>query len=338
MKVLILYVGGTIGMQPTSQGYAPVAGYLTEQLPLILRQHHSELPVVDILEYSPLLDSANTVPQDWVNIATDIVKHYAAYDGFLVLHGTDTMAYTASALSFMLQHLAKPVICTGSQLPLCHVRSDAMQNIIDSLLYIKHYSISEVCLYFDRVLLRGNRSRKTDASQIHAFTSPNYPVLGHSGVELQLSSHLVLAKPSAPLQLQVIHHPLIAHMSLFPGISVTILQAILEQPLDGLVLATYGAGNAPSDPRLLKTLQEATHRGITILNVTQCWQGGVDMKEYATGQMLAECGVLSGYDMTPEAALTKLYYLFSTDLSRAEIRRLAEQNIRGELTSATLEI
>ncbi len=332
-KVLVINTGGTIGMQATAHGYAPAIGYLTQTLPLLLKPYAQDLPTITILEYSPLMDSANMAPTDWVKIANDIAKHYDHYDGFLVLHGTDTLAYTASALSFMLEHLAKPVICTGSQLPLGHVRTDAMQNIIDSLLYIQHYAIPEVCIYFDRELLRGNRSRKTDANRIHAFTSPNYPILGQSGVELSLYDHNLLSVPTTPMQLRLIRHPLIAHLNLFPGLSANILDALLTQPLDGLIIASYGTGNGPAQNQaFLTALRRASDRGLVIINVTQCWHGSVDMNGYATGQALAECGVLSGYDMTPEAALTKLYYLLSADLTLAQVKQQASKAIRGELT------
>lgn len=332
-NVLILYTGGTIGMSPTREGYGLTSGYLPQTLPTLLAPYADQLPRITIQEYQPLMDSANMSPTDWVTIAKDIARERLHYDGFLILHGTDTLAYTASALSFMLQNLDKPVICTGAQLPLFHARTDALQNIIDSLLFIQHHPIPEVCVYFDRVLLRGNRTRKTDASQIHAFTSPNYPALGHSGVSLTLQPDYVLPHPTQPFRLQLIHQPLIAYLPLFPGLSAQLLQAWLDQPLNGLVIGSYGTGNGPAhDQAILKTLRTANDRGIVMLNVTQCLHGCVNMKAYATGHAFADCGVLSGFDMTPEAALTKLYTLFSTGESLAHIKHLATQSLCGELT------
>lgn len=332
-SVLVLYTGGTVGMQKTDRGYALVSGYCTTQLQTLLKRIEADLPKIETREYQPLIDSANMSPREWSKIAQDIANEYDNYDGFIILHGTDTMAYTASALSFMLKNLGKPVILTGSQLPLNHPRTDAMRNIIDSLLYIQNHDIPEVCICFDRILMRGNRSRKLDASHIHAFMSPNYPVLGNSGFELSVHTQHLLKKPQAPFELELIKPAHLLYLPLFPGISSELIERLTSAPLQGLILGAYGTGNGPSEhPELLSVLKHAAARGVLILNTTQCLNGRVDMANYATGRALAECGLIDGSDMTPEAALTKMYYLLSQPLSGQEQARLAAQNLRGELT------
>jgi L-asparaginase len=331
-KVYIIYTGGTVGMQKTAKGFMPCPGFLTEQLHTQVQFKHESLPEFTVKEYSSLIDSSNIRPANWVEIARDIYEHYDQYDGFIVLHGTDTMAYTASALSFMLENLDKPVICTGAQIALGQLRSDAEKNIIDSLLIAGHQKIPEVCIYFNNVLLRGNRTQKVHANSMQAFDSPNYPKLGKVGIDIHINHALLLPKPTQELSLRVIKQPLIANLRLFPGISAKILEALFEQGIDGLVLDTYGSGNAPdNDPELLNCIKKACDSGVVIVNITQCLKGSVNMTGYATGSALAECGVISGFDMTPEAALTKLYYLFSADYSITEIRKLMQENLRGEL-------
>ncbi|MDF2529699.1 MAG: L-asparaginase, type [Gammaproteobacteria bacterium] len=331
-KVYILYTGGTIGMKKSAKGFIPAPGYLTEQLHDLAEFKHDSLPDFTVKEYPNLIDSSNMRPENWVEIARDIYEHYNEYDGFIVLHGTDTMAYTASALSFMLENLGKPVICTGAQIALGQLRTDSTKNIIDSLLIAANPNIPEVCIYFNNVLLRGNRSQKIHANSMQAFDSPNFPKLGKAGIDIHIKHSLLMPKPTQALSLRVIKQPLIANLRLFPGISATILDALFAQGIDGLVLDTYGSGNAPTnDPELLNSIRQACDHGVVIVNITQCLQGSVNMTGYATGTALADCGVISGHDMTPEAALTKLYYLFSADYSIAEIRKLMQENLRGEL-------
>ncbi|MDO8953475.1 MAG: asparaginase [Gammaproteobacteria bacterium] len=333
-NVLIIYTGGTIGMQKSAKGFIPVSGFLTQQLLSLPEFADPALPAFTVMEYSPLIDSSNMRPENWVQIAGDILENYNQYDGFIVLHGTDTMAYTASALSFMLENLAKPVICTGSQIALGQLRSDATKNIIDSLLIAGLNKIPEVCVYFNNILLRGNRTQKVHANSMQAFASPNYPDLGNAGITIHIHENHLQSMPKAALSLRVIKQPLIANLRLFPGISAKIFQALFDQGIDGLVLDTYGSGNAPNnDPELLACIKQACDKGVVIVNISQCAQGSVDMAGYATGTALADCGVISGFDMTPEAALTKLYYLFSADYSIADIRSLMQNNLRGELSS-----
>jgi len=331
-KIYVAYTGGTIGMKKSAQGYVPVAGHLSscvENMPEFFRD---EMPEFTISEYCPLMDSSNMTPSDWVTIARDIEENYADYDGFVILHGTDTMAYTASALSFMLQNLSKPVIVTGSQIPLAALRSDGQTNLLNSLYVAANYPIPEVGLFFNNTLYRGNRSTKADANGFNAFASPNYPSLLEAGIQIQLNAG-ELSEPSAH-SLKVIEmtpQP-IGVVMLYPGISAEIIQNQLQQPVKAMILQSYGVGNAPQDDALLASLKAGVDQGITILNCTQCFRGRVNMDGYATGNALAEIGIVSGSDMTIEAALTKLHYLLSQNLDQSKMQKLLQKNLRGELT------
>ena len=348
-RVLIIYTGGTIGMKQTPKGYAPVAGWMESQLRSIYAFQDPTAPPrtmppardgrvirYDIIEYEPLLDSANMETHHWVKIAKDIEKHYQEYDGFVVLHGTDTMAYTASALSFMLVNLRKTVVLTGSQIPLSEVRNDAESNLLGALTMAGLYEIPEVCLYFDNQLFRGNRCQKYDASGLGAFRSANLPPLATVGIHIDVAWHLVLAAPARPLMLRTIAEQNVVALRLFPGIRTEILNNFLQPPVKGVVLETYGAGNVPATrPDFMAVLKSATDRGIIIVNCTQCFQGSVT-SDYVAGAVLNQVGVISGHDMTPEAALTKLAYLLSqSELSTEQIKSYMLKNIRGELSSRT---
>jgi len=332
-SVYIAYTGGTIGMKKTAQGFAPEAGYLTRELKQLADLNRADMPNYVIHEYDHLIDSSNITPQDWFAIAEDIRQNYQNFDGFVILHGTDTMAYTASALSFMLEDLDKPVIVTGSQIPFGELRSDGRDNLITSVILAAEHSIPEVCLYFHDRLYRGNRAQKIDANNFHAFGSPNFPPLAKVGTTIELNKHVMIEANSRPFKVQKITPPPIAVVSIFPGMSAQMLSNLLIDPIRGLILQTFGMGNAPSnDSEFLKVLEDASQRGVIIVNITQCYRGSVDMEGYQTGNRLKQCGVISGYDMTTEAALSKLYYLFSLGLNNSDIKSKMQQNLRGELT------
>jgi L-asparaginase len=332
-RVYIAYTGGTIGMRRTDAGYSPAGGYLQQQMEAMPELAHPSIPSYTINEYAPLLDSSNMTPAEWVKIARDVAANYSRYDGFVVLHGTDTMAYTASALPFMLQGLHKPVLITGSQIPLCEVRNDARENLITSLLIAASYAIPEVCLYFGGRLLRGCRATKVSADGFAAFDSPNFPPLGTVGIDIEINWDLVRKPRAAKLAVQELTRPVVSALRLFPGISPELVRNVLRPPLQGLVLEAYGVGNGPDqDEEFLAALHDATKRGVVIVDCTQCLEGTVNLGEYATGSALADAGVISGYDMTAEAALAKLYYLFSRGLSPARVKREMQRDLRGEMT------
>ena len=321
-------------MRKAERGYKPVPGYLQTMMSAIPELTRRNMPLYDIREYSPLLDSSNMTPDDWLKIAEDVAVHYDSYDGFVVLHGTDTMAYTASALPFMLQGIQKPVIITGAQIPLCEVRNDARENLITAMLIAANFAIPEVCLCFGSRLLRGNRAVKVDAEGFDAFDSPNFPALGTVGIEIKINWDLVKppAKRTGPVTVRAMRESPVAVLRLFPGIPAGIVNNVLQPPLKGLVLESYGVGNGPQDADLLKGFKAATDRGVVIVNCTQCFKGSVNMEDYATGTALAEAGVISGFDMTVEAALAKMAYLFSRNLPTAVIQEKMQTDLRGELT------
>jgi len=321
-------------MRRTALGYAPAPGFLAEQMRAMPELADPLMPAYDIHEYEPLLDSSNMRPADWVRIGRDIVKHYDEYEGFVVLHGTDTMAYTASALPFFIHGLAKPVVITGSQIPLSEVRNDARTSLITSMLIASQANVPEVCLYFGSKLLRGCRSTKVHADGLEAFDSPNYPALGIVGVEVEIDATRVRPPRSgAPRLAELVREATVGAFRLFPGLSSELLRNVLQPPLEGLVLLAYGVGNGPDrDEGLLRVIREATDRGVVIVACTQCLRGSVHLGEYATGAALASAGVISGFDMTTEAALCKLYYLFSTGRRPDEVRRLMGKDLCGELT------
>ena len=331
-KIYIAYTGGTIGMTPSEHGYVPQKGFLTQCLADNAEFTRDEMPHYTINEYSPLIDSSDMKPNDWQRIADDIAARYDEYDGFVILHGTDTMAYTASALSFMFQNLSKPIIVTGSQIPFSQLRSDGQSNLQNALYIAANYQVNEVSLFFNNRLLRGNRSTKAYSDGFNAFDSPNLPELLTVGINIEVSDFVFNTIPPIGLAVEAITEQPIGVVMLYPGISATVVANIIKQPVKALIMLSYGVGNAPQDPQLLKVLTMANDNDIVIVNLSQCHRGRVNMSGYATGNSLMRCGVISGHDMTIEAALTKLHWLLSKNVSTNEIKQLMQQSVKGELT------
>lgn len=333
-RILILYTGGTIGMVPSTQGYQPAAGFEARLRQQLDHQQHKStvpLPEFDVLEFDTLIDSANLQPSDWSNIAHQLHQHWQNYAGFVVLHGTDTMAYTASALSFMLQGLDRPVIVTGSQIPLEQPRNDALGNLSASLILAARNDLFEVALYFDGKLLRGNRSSKIHSIAFSAFGSPNFPVLGEAGIYFTLAKNLLL--PAGTLQATIPHFnpEAVAVLPIYPGLQANVLNALLSNKPQGLILQSYGVGNPPStNTELMALIEQATRQGITVVNLTQCHQGPVVQGAYATGATLNNIGVVPGSDLTFEAAFTKLHWLLAQGFSTDQIRQHMADSLCGE--------
>ncbi len=338
-KVLIIYTGGTIGM-----GLNPHTGALE---PLNLDHLVSNLPElaylktdIDTYQFTPPIDSSDMTLRRWGQLVRIIAERYDEYDGFVILHGTDTMAYTASALSFMLENLTKPVVLTGSQLPIGQLRTDGKENLVTSIELASAYDeegfpmVPEVCIYFSGKLLRGNRSTKENADGFNAFNSFNYPILCEAGVEFHFYRHYI-RKPdyTKPMVPHVALDPNVVVFSLFPGIQENIVRHVLEAPeLRGIVMRSFGSGNAPQKPWLLKLLKDATKRGVTVVNISQCVAGSVKMGRYEASFQLKDAGLVSGYDSTVESAVTKLMFLQAKYNDCNVIRNLMNQNICGEIT------
>ncbi|KAF8544695.1 asparaginase-domain-containing protein [Trichophaea hybrida] len=363
-RVLIIMTGGTICMRASENGYVPATGFLgsclrprpsfndgspTKQVPVVVEDGRVEM--VDTLrtppskfsrrirfanlEFNPLLDSSSINAKGWGKIAKAIERNYQLFDSFVILHGTDSLAYTSSALSFMINNLGKPVILTGSQAPMTELHNDATDNLLGSLIIAGHYMIPEVCLFFNYKLYRGNRVTKTNAHDFAAFSSPNHPPLAKVGISTAIN-WTVVQRPSkiSPFSIQTdLKTSHVACLRIFPGLMPEMVRGILKLlGLRGLILETFGAGNAPEDTELIEVLREGIERGIVIVNVTQCQVGTVSPL-YASATALARAGVVFGLDMTTEAALTKLSCLLANpSLSSAEISRQMSLSLRGELT------
>ena len=338
-KVLLIYTGGTIGMNrnPQTKALEPFDfEHLLQNVPE-LNQFNTE---ISTYQFVPPIDSSDMSPNRWTDISHVIADHYDEYDGFVVLHGTDTMAYTSSAISYMLENLTKPVIFTGSQLPIGQLRTDGKENLITSieLAAAKHEDgtamVPEVGIYFNGHLMRGNRTTKQSADGFNAFESFNYPHLADAGVNIVYHADLI-QKPnfSQPMKPHFRLDNNVIIFSLFPGVREDLIRHIIATPnLRSIVMRTFGSGNAPQNPWLIKALREGTQNGKVIVNISQCLQGSVEMGRYDTGYQLKEAGVVSGYDSTVESAVTKLMYLQSHYDDPEQIRHYMQQNIRGEIS------
>ncbi len=336
-RILLIYTGGTIGMA-REYGTGTLVAFDFSRL----LEHIPELGQLDCsihtVAFTTPIDSSNMDLSHWQRLAEIIAEHYNSYDGFVVLHGSDTMSYTASALSFMLENLAKPVILTGSQLPIGDLRTDAKENLITSVQIAAlrrddRPMVQEVCLYFEYKLYRGNRTTKMNTEHFEAFDSPNYPPLAISGVHLKVNEQHLLRPARKAFKAHTRLNNRVGVLRLFPGIHPQWVNHVLQAPgLQALVLETFGAGNAPTEPWLLESLREAVKGGLYIINVTQCPGGSVLMGRYATSESLLRIPLINGRDITVEAALAKLMYLLGEEVPSSSFRTIFESPLRGEMS------
>lgn len=342
-SILIIYTGGTIGMMENPETGA-LENFDWEQL----RRYVPELKRfgyrIDTQSFDPPIDSSNMTPCDWQKIVHIIEEHYDDYDGFVVLHGTDTMAYTASALSFMLENLSKPVVFTGSQLPIGQLRTDGKENLLTAIEIAAarddegHPMVPEVCLFFENKLMRGNRTTKINAEGFNAFRSYNFPPLATAGIHIRYEHQLIRRPdPARPFKPHYLVDTNVLILTLFPGIRRDFVEHVVRaKGLKGLILKTYGAGNAPQELWLIDQLKALRKQGVILVNITQCSLGTVEMHRYGTGLQLLEAGVINGYDSTLESMVTKLMVLLGHGYSTNEVERLMNASVAGEITTDEL--
>lgn len=339
-RVLIIYTGGTMGMKAQADGsLAPEAGFLTEEINKAPEMHRPEMPDYIIKEYNPLMDSSCMGPPDWSRIANDIGAEYLNFDGFVVIMGTDTMAYTASALSFMLENLGKTVVFTGSQIPFCEVYNDARRNLMVSIIFAVTDDFPEVCICFNDRLLRANRTVKVNSVGLNAFDSPNFPPLATLGAFIKERKELALPQPRGPFRVHSMLEAKVVVLKLVPGFDDECIHALIEhsKQLKAIVLEMYGTGNGPAHHgkgSLVDAIERARAKQIVVVAVSQCIQGGVSLDVYSMGLEFKKAGVVSGGDLTTEACTTKLAYLFGRGATHDTISQLMRENLRGELTQA----
>jgi L-asparaginase len=336
-NILLLYTGGTIGMMKDFKTGALKAFDFKKLLQKIPELKQLDCNI-ETFSFDKPIDSSNINSEKWIQIASIIEHNYNNFDGFVVLHGSDTMSYSASALSFMLENLSKPVVFTGSQLPIGDLRTDAKENLITAIQIASLQQkgkpvIKEVCLYFEYKLYRGNRTTKINAEHFNAFSSPNYQPLAESGVHLNVNAQaLFVNKTNKKLQVHLKLNDNVVILKMFPGINETVLNAVLSIPnLKGMVLETYGSGNAPTDKWFIDALKKAIKNGLQIVNVTQCSGGSVSMGQYETSTQLKKIGIISGKDITTEAAITKLMYLIGQNIGNSVFKTIFETSLRGEM-------
>ncbi len=337
-KILVIYTGGTIGMMmdKSSGSLLPLDFEHMSQLIPELDNCNYEL---DYISFDPTVDSSNMNPERWIHLASIIEEHYEAFDGFVVLHGSDTMSYSASALSFMLENLNKPVIFTGSQLPLGMNRTDGKENFITSVEIASHQEdetplVPEVCIYFENELYRANRTFKYNAENFDAFRSVNYPVLADVGVYIKYNKNAIRRPNFKKMKVHKQLDTSVAVLKLFPGITDEVVRGTLGiKGLKAVVLETYGTGNTHTDDSFISILKEAIDQGLFILNVTQCKGGAVEHGKYQASVPLSEAGVVSGLDMTLESAITKLMFLLGKGYTGSKLERAMQTSLRGELSA-----
>jgi len=336
-KILIIYTGGTIGMIHNPKTY--------ELIPFDFSHFKTQVPEINKFdieikthECKKIIDSSDLSPELWQKLAKIIFDNYNKYFGFVILHGTDTMAYTASALSFMLDNLSKPVIITGAQLPIGKLRTDGKENLISSIQIAADEKngkpiIQEVCIYFEYKLLRGNRATKKSAEYFDAFCSPNFPNLADAGININYKKDILLKQKSKKqFKINTNINTNIFIINIFPGINLDIISNILDNTnIKAIILETYGSGNAPTNPKFLKIIKKSIKKGIIFLNVSQCLEGNVDMSKYKTGKSLKKLGVISSYNSTTEAAVTKVMWLLGQNYTNKKIKKLLNKSLKGEI-------